>query len=171
MPKLKIGDRVKCIEADKFLKLNSIYKVSNLLPMYNEVLICIEGQDPRSGWYEKRFELVEPMTKSTPHIHAALIKAWADGAKIQCRDNQNGEWFDSPKPDWYPYMEYRSKPEPDMVRYGRASWIEYDEYSSTERMLNSAQTSSYWAKKKSGSHNIKATFDGETGKLKSVEMV
>ena len=48
-----------------------------------------------------------------PHKHAALIKAWADGAQIQYKD-QAGEWEDT-NPNWYPDMEYRVKPNPDVV--------------------------------------------------------
>lgn len=57
-----------------------------------------------------------------PHKHAALIKAWADGAKIEHRVKQNGEWgnwcvseFNNPR--WWddPCYEYRVKPKPDYV--------------------------------------------------------
>ena len=52
-----------------------------------------------------------------PHKHAALIKAWADGAAVQFRDPPHApEWTDISKPTWLPYMEYRIKPEPVVVR-------------------------------------------------------
>ena len=51
----------------------------------------------------------------TPHKHAELIKAWADGAEIEKQDNYQGEWFIDYKPDW---NEYDYKPD----------WDEYDYY-------------------------------------------
>lgn len=56
---------------------------------------------------------------NTPHKHAALIKAWADGAEIQWR--RGDEWMSClPSPAWYEDKEYRIKPEP-VVKYGRMS--------------------------------------------------
>lgn len=48
----------------------------------------------------------------TPHKHAAIIKAWADGAEIQSRDSDFGgsRWQDIEHPNWFPYTEYRIKP-------------------------------------------------------------
>jgi hypothetical protein len=45
-----------------------------------------------------------------PHKHAALIKAWADGAEIQCRQIDDGSWFYLKNPTWSEYNEYRIKP-------------------------------------------------------------
>jgi hypothetical protein len=49
-----------------------------------------------------------------PHVHAELIKAWADGAEIQVRTSRskNPEWLDVETPRWEQQMEYRIKPEP-----------------------------------------------------------
>jgi hypothetical protein len=44
----------------------------------------------------------------TQHKHAATIKAWADGEKIECLDR--GGWVDCPGPTWQDYAEYRVKP-------------------------------------------------------------
>jgi hypothetical protein len=52
-----------------------------------------------------------------PHVHAELIKAWADGAVIQSRNPHYGsadvgpEWTDVKNPMWYPNVTYRIKPE------------------------------------------------------------
>ena len=47
------------------------------------------------------------------HKHAELIKAWADGARIQYRAVLGeGEWCDEPRHlIWEEYAEYRIKPE------------------------------------------------------------
>lgn len=45
-----------------------------------------------------------------PHKHAALIKAWADGAEIECMVTSSGLWIPCcPYPDWRA-DEYRIKP-------------------------------------------------------------
>lgn len=61
----------------------------------------------------------------TPHKHAELIKAWADGAQIQVLTEdygQSGEtgnsWKDFGKdvaPGWVPSYQYRIKPEPQII--------------------------------------------------------
>jgi hypothetical protein len=44
----------------------------------------------------------------TPHKHAALIKAWADGATIQYQTT-NG-WLQAPNPSWNKDVTYRIQP-------------------------------------------------------------
>src|SRR5690606_5521425 len=51
----------------------------------------------------------------TPHKHAELIKAWADGAEIQIKLS-DGIWKDIEYPNWGTYVEYRVKPEEDPYR-------------------------------------------------------
>lgn len=46
-----------------------------------------------------------------PHKHAALIKAWADGAEIQyCYSDVNRCWADAFSPSWCWDIKYRIKP-------------------------------------------------------------
>lgn len=46
------------------------------------------------------------------HIHSELIKAWADGAQIECLDKDgDGEWHYCESPDWYENVCYRVKSE------------------------------------------------------------
>ena len=45
-----------------------------------------------------------------PHKHAALIKAWADGAEIQYQYSPDCEWVDKTTPEWCPQNKYRIKP-------------------------------------------------------------
>jgi len=42
------------------------------------------------------------------HIHAELIKKWAEGAKIEYQDD--GEWFPIDKPSWSTKILYRLAP-------------------------------------------------------------
>jgi hypothetical protein len=93
----------------------------------------------------------------TPHKHAELIKAWADGAEIQLKLNAV-QWGDCVDPYWNPDLEYRIKPEPkpDVVRW---CWA-------TGRM---GEREDHFGE--NGSANLKITFDGETGKLKSAEVL
>jgi len=87
------------------------------------------------------------------HKHADLIYAWADGAQIQWKD-RDGQWHDMGEPLWSEKHEYRIKPEPkpDMVRY-----FVLDQQSG-ELLQNPY-------------HNVRAIFDGETGNLKSAEVL
>lgn len=49
----------------------------------------------------------------TPHKHAEVIKAWADGAQVEYRSHlPSGEWIETQSPDWLEDYEYRIKPEP-----------------------------------------------------------
>jgi hypothetical protein len=95
------------------------------------------------------------------HKHADLIIAWANGAKIQVKvhNGLNG-WKDCNVlgPEWHEHNEYRVKPEPkpDVVKYSYVS----------------ANTKSSWPSgDREDTDNLKFTFDGETGSLKSVEIL
>lgn len=44
----------------------------------------------------------------TRHKHCEVIKAWAEGAEIQSKDNDR--WMDTISPTWHPNNEYRIKP-------------------------------------------------------------
>jgi len=97
----------------------------------------------------------------TPHKHAELIKAWADGSEIQIKF-YNG-WRDIQPIDWSEHAEFRIKPEPkpDMVYYGAL-----DEPARGAYTLHTCFT-----RQQDSRDQVKLTFDGETGKLKSVKML
>lgn len=52
----------------------------------------------------------EATRQPVPHKHAALIKAWADGAIIEARYAANGNWLLATTPIWSDDYEYRIKP-------------------------------------------------------------
>jgi len=54
------------------------------------------------------------LSNRKPHKHAEVIKAWADGAKIQYK-NMCGDWIDVTDPDWYFSDEYRVKLEQEEI--------------------------------------------------------
>jgi hypothetical protein len=51
-------------------------------------------------------------TERKPHVHAEVIKAWADGAEVQHWSESREEWLDNTAPAWYPTVKYRIKPQP-----------------------------------------------------------
>ena len=95
----------------------------------------------------------------TPHKHAELIKLWADGAEIQYR-KQGEYWVADDEMGWYKDYQYRIKPEPkpDVVDYVRVGEFHRISVCPLE-----------WARETNS--NLKLTFDGETGKLKSAKVI
>lgn len=99
----------------------------------------------------------------TPHKHAKLIKAWADGAEIEMKV-VSGKWVgyeDRECPTWNEMYEYRIKPEPtpDLVYYGSFATpfgfridCEFNQHKGSDDL-------------------IKIVFDGETKKIKSAEVL
>ena len=105
------------------------------------------------------------------HKHAELIKAWADGAIIEFRlmtgvgwtkwQEQHGGFI------WYEdNAQYRikSEPKPDKVWYAMAYLNESDYCLPVMHTTSKCQS-------KCDDSNVKFIFDGETGKLKSAEVI
>jgi hypothetical protein len=91
------------------------------------------------------------------HKHADLIHAWADGARIEYLDKQNGVWEETTSPWWDEAAVYRIKPKAPAYfeETARISWdIHF------KMILNDR-----------GEPNIKFTFDAETGKLVSAQVL
>ena len=100
------------------------------------------------------------------HVHADLIIAWANGAKIEW-ERVPGSWVDLSTPSWNPYYVYRIKPEPkpDIVRYCGVL--------QTQGHTDLEESKRAWIEARLASEVFfeKRIFDGETGKLKYVEIV
>jgi hypothetical protein len=103
--------------------------------------------------------------------HADLIRAALDGKKIQYKYGLEGKWVTFEKQNFAvarlacesERYEYRLEPKPDVVRY-------FNQYSFTAYGYGAIAS----ADAKAGNHRLcvtKNTYDGETGKLKSVEIV
>ena len=111
-----------------------------------------------------------------PHKHAKLIKAWADGAIIQyLSEPSTGLWLDchNNDPAWDISETYRIKPnpKPDIIRFGEiTAKFEDTRYNQggvyvldAKRVLEHTAVLPH--------HNIQVIFDGETRKLKRVEII
>jgi hypothetical protein len=89
----------------------------------------------------------------TPHKYCELIKAWADGAEIEARQGSSTTWVTVDSPTWSIHGTYRIKPEPKpdavVVWYVDAMCWQF----------------------RCDNGNLKLTFDGETRKLKSAEVI
>ena len=98
-----------------------------------------------------------------PHKHSEVIKAWADGAEIQCRIDNQQEWVGiKTTPTWNVDWEYRVKPEPKPDVVVDAYIIQR---SDIPRGYEFYLPGIAWPA------NIKFVFDGETGKLKAAEVL
>jgi len=95
-----------------------------------------------------------------PHIHSELIKSWADGAIIEVWNPDNEEWVELKGYfAWFEEKTYRVKPEqkPDVVKYASIDSHKLEKCDLTfTKYVND---------------NVKLTFDSETGKLKSAEVL
>jgi hypothetical protein len=88
------------------------------------------------------------------HKHYDMIVAWAGGAQIQWKDPKDDEpWCDIQVPSWGEDFEYRIVPKPDVVVF-----------------VPAGDPRLYRSKQRDGD-NLRLTFDGETGKLKSAEVL
>lgn len=98
----------------------------------------------------------------TPHKHAELIKAWADGAQIQYKSQMRPElgWVDDRMPSFDVDYEWRIKPEPkpDVSFYARL-------------VMDDSSSRCHIAMPDPQLHNLRLTFDGETGALKAAEVL
>ncbi len=89
----------------------------------------------------------------TEHKHAKLIKAWADGAKIQKFSKRSQKWEDTDNPSWGDDTEYRLRTD---------YRIELNAH-----ILNGELFIDVGAR----FPNISLVFDAGTNELKSVEMI
>jgi hypothetical protein len=98
-----------------------------------------------------------------PHIHADVIKAWADGAEIQSKFDEPEEmyygqnsWALEPFPDWDPLVLYRVRPEP------RPNFVVH---AHVEIVLGELIVT------ESPPNNLSLTYNSDTGKLIGAEVL
>lgn len=107
--------------------------------------------------------------KPTPHIHAEVIKQWADGEKIQWSDDGNN-WREAPVPSWAEQNYYRVKPKPPKVieLYANAEFYFGTELS---HPIDVDCVIGYLSTTFISTDNLKLTFCPITGKLIAAEVV
>jgi hypothetical protein len=100
------------------------------------------------------------------HKHYDLIVAWANGATIEYL-NSDGYWTLTSSPSWNEYQRYRVKlePKPDIVEYMRIMRVQRD-YRVAPEITNYSTNPKF-----NYICNLVLTFDGETGELKSAEVI
>lgn len=93
----------------------------------------------------------------TPHVHADLIKAWADGAEIEVQSSTGGTWAPAPNPKWLCDQSYRIKPKPPIEVVDN---LRYD-----------PDVGVHFSVSPSPATSVKFTVDPATHKVLSVELV
>lgn len=122
------------------------------------------------------------MTAYKPHKHATVIKAWADGKKIQYRDLGSLEWTDAELGAgswlrWFEGYEYRVKPEPvkDFIKYIGVGIKDSDPAVHLTAAYNKLHRLSRIEGPNGGVYHInntlKLTINGKTRKVTSVEIL
>lgn len=101
-----------------------------------------------------------------PHKHAEIIKAWADGAQIQYKNEDMVFWEDMPvcNPNWFESVDYRIKrdPKPDVIKYFslESHPVLGLRFSDCSRLVL-----------ENVNNLIKVTFDNESCTIKNVEVI
>lgn len=86
---------------------------------------------------------------TTPHKHAELIKAWADGAEIEYQNPDSGAWYLCAPPAWKTEVVYRIKPEKKWYRVaelnnGPAEWTECADNEAEESRMQGSASFKRW---------------------------
>ena len=157
MYSFKKGDKVLCIDDGGYSSL----ELGNVYTVYQSTISSVGiATDVYGGEYYDNdlFELVTEKentvtTEKKPHKHRDLIIAWANGATIQTYLDID-YWCDDPYPEWDGEFVYRIKPEPKPDQ-SRTMFVEL--HPKLDNAFNKP--------------NLKLTFDGETEKLKAVEII
>ena len=103
------------------------------------------------------------MSAKTPHVHAAVIKAWADGAQVESRVGYGHPWAEAVSPVWYADREYRVKPAPKPDIHTVCYITMYRDQCKLHPTY--ADSPSRFVA------DVAVYFDGETGKLKEVKLI
>jgi hypothetical protein len=94
------------------------------------------------------------------HKHYDMIVAWAEGKTVQNFNDRKMCWEDvSGDPYWVNSFQYRIKPEP------KPDWFK------RIRVQTFGEDICRWDISHYPNANLKLTFDGETGELKSAEVL
>ena len=94
-------------EVDPFTELKAAHaagkKIELLVEPYGWGVINRPDFDSKVEYYR-----IKPEPELTPHVHAELIHAWADGAEIQYLDFISDTWERATAPQWKDDKEWRT---------------------------------------------------------------
>jgi hypothetical protein len=104
------------------------------------------------------------------HKHYDLIVAWAEGKQIQVNwENGWQDLVDLVEPDWAAPYQYRVKPEPKPETNAYVNI--YNGSRMRTAIFHESDREAFDFKDNHCRGTVKLTFDGETGKLKSAEVI
>ena len=91
--------------------------------------------------------------------HAAIIKAWADGAEIEGFNPEYQKWIATSNPGWFPDIEYRVKPSMEQPNSVADCFVQYLDGNNIELYQDTEQK------------NLRLKFNYWTGQLTSAEVL
>jgi len=163
MTAFKVGDNVRSLYDGGYLIKGQQYTVESISNGFLEVHGVL-------GTYtENAFKLSD---KKQPHKHAEVIKAWADGEKIEYFNTLS--WRDTQNPDWNDATQYRVKPtpKPDLIVNTLIGFKHEWKSPQMRCSWNGDRCPEGYSHNLDGEYeHIQYVFDGETGKLKSVSLI
>lgn len=167
----KIGDTVERIAYESTdMPIGSIHVVKGVNPSTGYIDL---GKGGDCEWYAPYYRLVEPApkkkVKTTPHKHAKVIKAWADGKVIEYSVDEI-HWDVCGQPEWSNRLFYRVKvgKKPNVIRYVTIKKGKKNSYPTIfiSSDVDYTTSNSYTSKP-----NAIMTFDGETNELLTIEKI
>ena len=96
----------------------------------------------------------------TPHKHAEVIRAYADGAQIQWRQTDEKPWQDIDGPSFSNVYQYRVKPKETIKLYRSVSLLDDDN-----------NTISLWYEETANTANMVFFFEPDTLKFLGAEVL
>lgn len=114
MSKLKVGDKV--LSDGLWLPSDTIYTVHAVDSNH----VVVKGYPGR--YSKEQFTLAPEEKPKKPHVHAELMKAYADDTNLKFQVRPEGcKWRDVDIPAWRECSEYRIKPDTEAIEAEIAS--------------------------------------------------
>lgn len=119
MSKFKVGDEVRKKNGLSFEDNHFVRTIKKVLD--GGYRYHVHGL---AGTYTADYLMLsQPRKTTTPHKHAALIHAWADGAEIEIYRGDVTRWVMAYQPRWDSAYTYRIKPEKSEAELEREAII------------------------------------------------
>jgi hypothetical protein len=114
MSKFKVGDIVELTATQAEMSHKNAYRGNLTKGQIGKITEESYGgyliDDESRYCYIDGSQLKLVTSSNAPHVHAELIRAWADGTVIQ-KKGEGVTWFTTNNPQWYVDSIYRIKPE------------------------------------------------------------